>query len=289
MSDALAGRYGLLLRVYPARYREQWGDELLGTLMTRADAERTWPPAREATALVAAGLRMRLRANQARDPHVAWAHGLRTAVVILLSAELGHLVVGNVLSADTGGRSALALLLLAVLALVAAIRDRRRAAVLATLGWEAMHVWIHNDVSFPIVAAAVLLVIVSLIPGAPRRPLGVAWGLAVPATTVLLWAPSLIAFPEPVYLYPYQQSTILIVAMLCAAATPFDSQAAFVMVGLLTAEFLQATVRVWWAGDSPSNTVYHDVTVSWWSASLGAVSVGLLLVGQLTARRQARL
>jgi len=52
-----------LLRAYPAAYRADRGEEIIGTLLDAVPPGRDWPPSQEAVALVAAGLRARRAAN----------------------------------------------------------------------------------------------------------------------------------------------------------------------------------------------------------------------------------
>jgi hypothetical protein len=52
-----------LLRAYPAAYRADRGEEIIGTLLEAVPPGRDWLPSREAVALVAAGLRARRAAN----------------------------------------------------------------------------------------------------------------------------------------------------------------------------------------------------------------------------------
>jgi hypothetical protein len=52
-----------LLRAYPAAYRADRGEEIIGTFLEAVPPGRDWPPSREAFALVAAGLRARRAAN----------------------------------------------------------------------------------------------------------------------------------------------------------------------------------------------------------------------------------
>jgi hypothetical protein len=59
---ALERRYHWLLRAYPAWYRAQRGDEILGTLLEASAPDRSWAAGRDASALVAGGLRVRARA-----------------------------------------------------------------------------------------------------------------------------------------------------------------------------------------------------------------------------------
>lgn len=52
-----------LLRAYPAAYRADRGEEIIGTLLEAVPPGQDWPPPREAVALAAAGLRARRAAN----------------------------------------------------------------------------------------------------------------------------------------------------------------------------------------------------------------------------------
>lgn len=49
---ALEQRYRALLRLYPKRYRDRVGEEMLGVLLNRAGPERRWPPLAEVLGLV---------------------------------------------------------------------------------------------------------------------------------------------------------------------------------------------------------------------------------------------
>jgi hypothetical protein len=78
---ALERRYRLLLRVYPAGYLADRGDEILGTLLDTAPPGRTVPSLRDACALVLAGLRVRAK----QDPRLSAPGTPRLAVVLFLA------------------------------------------------------------------------------------------------------------------------------------------------------------------------------------------------------------
>ncbi|GIJ25498.1 hypothetical protein Vqi01_06600 [Micromonospora qiuiae] len=63
----LERRYRRLLRAYPADYRRDRGDEIVGTYLDLAIAERRWPSLADAADLLRGGLRQRLRAAGATD------------------------------------------------------------------------------------------------------------------------------------------------------------------------------------------------------------------------------
>jgi hypothetical protein len=57
--SSLERRCRLLLRAYPAWYRRERAEEMLGTLLEASPADRNWPSVRDARALVIWGLRVR--------------------------------------------------------------------------------------------------------------------------------------------------------------------------------------------------------------------------------------
>lgn len=56
---ALEARCRWLLRAYPAWYRRQRGEEMLGTLMEASPVGRRWPSLRDIWAMIMGGLRVR--------------------------------------------------------------------------------------------------------------------------------------------------------------------------------------------------------------------------------------
>jgi hypothetical protein len=66
MTGALERRYRRLLRAYPAAYRAERGDEIVGTFLDTAGPDRRWPHVRDAADLLGDGLRQHLRARHAR-------------------------------------------------------------------------------------------------------------------------------------------------------------------------------------------------------------------------------
>jgi hypothetical protein len=61
--SAIERRYQRLLRAYPRWYREQRGDEMLGTLMAAAPSGQ-WPSLRDSRALIIGGIRVRAGQDQ---------------------------------------------------------------------------------------------------------------------------------------------------------------------------------------------------------------------------------
>lgn len=62
---SLERRYRRLLWAYPAAYRAQRGEEIVGTYLELAGPGRRWPGARDSIDVLAGGFRERLRANGA--------------------------------------------------------------------------------------------------------------------------------------------------------------------------------------------------------------------------------
>jgi hypothetical protein len=89
----LERRCRLLLRAYPAAYRRDRGEEILGTLLEATPAGRSWPRLRDVRSLATAGLRERAAQNR----RLTTAANARTAALIGVVAYLG-LLAGEYLS-----------------------------------------------------------------------------------------------------------------------------------------------------------------------------------------------
>ncbi|GAA2630497.1 hypothetical protein GCM10010399_73060 [Dactylosporangium fulvum] len=80
MTGRLERRYRMLLRVYPAAYRAERGQEIIDTYLDLAAPGRRWPSPADAADLARGGLRQHLRA--------AGASGLTTALPIAATIAL---------------------------------------------------------------------------------------------------------------------------------------------------------------------------------------------------------
>lgn len=78
----LERRCRLLLRLYPAAYRRDRGDEIIGTLLDSTPAGRGWPPLRDVRALVLGGLHARAALSRQRTTSA----NLREAVLVGVTA-----------------------------------------------------------------------------------------------------------------------------------------------------------------------------------------------------------
>ena len=76
----------LLLRVYPAAYREVRGEEIIGTLLEATTPGRSWPLPRDIHGLIFGGLRARAAFNR----QLTTTANLRVAVLAGVAAFLGY-------------------------------------------------------------------------------------------------------------------------------------------------------------------------------------------------------
>ncbi len=144
MSD-LERWYRRLLRAYPARYRADRGDEIIGTLLEAAPADRERPRLREAAALVAGGAQARAAQNQ----RLSAPANLRLAAILGVAIFLGF--------AETGR---------------AAIAASSPLSILPTSER------LNGTPGHPVVAAALALTAITLIWFSPRYVAAPALGLA---------------------------------------------------------------------------------------------------------------
>jgi len=73
-----------LLLAYPAAYRRERGEEIIGTLLEATPGHRSWPRSRDARALVVGGM----KAHAAQNRHLTTAANLRVAVMAGISLYL---------------------------------------------------------------------------------------------------------------------------------------------------------------------------------------------------------
>ena len=131
----LERRCRLLLIAYPAEYRRERGEEIIGTLLETTLRGRGWPHARDARALIIGGLRARAAANRrlstAADIRLAVLLGAAIWLYVLAAAFLWEFATSSAIfdtahdTAASGWRELLAGLLIAAAA-TCAWRGRRR-------------------------------------------------------------------------------------------------------------------------------------------------------------------
>jgi hypothetical protein len=147
----LERRCRLLLTVYPAEYRRERGEEILGTLLEATPQGRGWPRARDVRALITGGLRARAAANR----RLSTAADIRLGVLLGVASVLSAFAVGFLLdfaissagvatdraAAASGWRELLAGVLIAA-AVTCAWRGRRRLLVACALLAAAAVIWL---------------------------------------------------------------------------------------------------------------------------------------------------
>lgn len=147
----LERRCRLLLTVYPAEYRRERGEEILGTLLEATPQGRGWPRARDVRALITGGLRARAAANR----RLSTAADIRLGVLLGVAWVLSAFAVGFLLdfaissagvatareTAASGWWELLAGVLIAA-AVTCAWRGRRRLLVACALLAAAAVIWL---------------------------------------------------------------------------------------------------------------------------------------------------
>jgi hypothetical protein len=93
----LERRSRLLLHAYPAAYRRERGDEIIGTLLDATPEGQAWPRLRDARALALGGLRARAAQNRRRSTaanlRVAVMAGVSMYVLVMAADYLGTWVI----------------------------------------------------------------------------------------------------------------------------------------------------------------------------------------------------
>jgi hypothetical protein len=177
---ALERRCRLLLRAYPAEYRADRGEEIIGTLLEATPPGRSWPLARDVRALAAGGLRARAALNR----RLTTAANLRIAVLVgaagyLAFSAVAYLRVGvHVLAGSNvphqAGWLALTVGVLVGVAVAMAWLSSRRALLVAAALVAAVVVsltgsWHHGQFGWPVTELACLAAL-ALLAGRAERP-----------------------------------------------------------------------------------------------------------------------
>jgi multisubunit Na+/H+ antiporter MnhF subunit len=131
---ALARRCRLLLRAYPAAYRQERGEEIIGTLLEATPQGRSWPLARDVRGLAVGGLRARAALNR----RLTTAANFRIAALVGVACYLAfsavaylrvvvRILTGPNVAHQAAGWPALAVAILVGLAVALAWLSSRRA------------------------------------------------------------------------------------------------------------------------------------------------------------------
>jgi hypothetical protein len=174
---ALEWRCRWLLRAYPAWYRDQRGEEMLGTLMEASPAGRRWPSPRDIGAMIIGGLRVRAgqhrRLSTAANLRLAGLLGVALALLWLIASNLGSAIMfwAHVYphSAPAGLGVQAASSLLALAAVLAAWFARWPVVAVPALAGAIL--WVYSgDRVMAIQPAGLLILLVILTAGAERMP-----------------------------------------------------------------------------------------------------------------------
>jgi hypothetical protein len=197
-TTALERRCRLLLRAYPAAYRQDRGEEIIGTLLEATPAGRSWPLARDVRGLFMGGLRARAALNR----RLTTAANLRIAALVAVAGYLAfsalvYLRVGVLAMTEMTGRTHQAGWLLlpvaALVGLVAAmvwVSSRKgvllAASITAAAGVSLAGGWRPTALGWPVIELACLATVM-LLAGRGERPGGRwLWPVAVVAALPLV-------------------------------------------------------------------------------------------------------
>jgi hypothetical protein len=241
LSGVLERRCRRLMRVYPAAYRREREDEIIGTLLDATPGGRSWPRLRDARALITGGL----AARSASNARLSTLTNLRLSVLLGLAIYLSFYVGGYV----SYGRGAFAwnrwptLLpaLLIVLVLLLAWLARRIAVLTAAAA--AAVVIVVASASAPLVFRTVLVLLLPLVVftalamSAQRPPRAWLWlpGCAVAAFLLAGLATAVHWYTAGLYM---QDIVFVLLGVVCIAWLVVDARPAiglasfFLLLGL---------------------------------------------------------
>jgi hypothetical protein len=288
--DKLERRARALLRAYPAEYRRERGEEIIGTLLEAAPSGRSFPSARDARSLVNGGR----HARAARNRRLSARENLRLAMLLGMAvfAARSFYYPDYLGYARTGGLDvALATGILAGLAPWLRHRAVRAACVIpaGALFVYASMLQLSWAGSGAIGRMAVFLVILAALAcwrGRGVRPPG-SWAGLVCATPVLVMVPWLHLLDSDSYgpVQPYWYTAALLVAVAaCWLAT--DARPAF---GVVFAMVLSYSLTIVTNLTSPGALLFTLTSVDSlkWLVSPVALCVVLTVAFAWLLRRQA--
>jgi hypothetical protein len=185
----------LLLLAYPAAYRRDRGEEIIGTLLEATAPGRSWPLARDVRALLVGGLRARAALNRqttAANLRIAVLVGAAVYVAFSASTDLAFSLIVLRLGSrpDEVGWQLALVGVLGGLVVVAAWASSRRpillAAAIATAVAGLLIGWWPSVFGWPLPELA-CLVVLALLAGREERPgRGWLWPVALVAVVPLM-------------------------------------------------------------------------------------------------------
>jgi len=173
--NVLERRYQRLLRVYPARYRLERAEEMLGTLLDGTPPGRRWPTLREGRALLAGGLRVRSGLNQrfglAAHLRLAALLGFGLMLLQLASWDLGQIIsFSRRIGVPPGIGQVVAYLVMTGVVLLAVFFAPRRLVKLVAWVTAALWLWWDGSHGEGLLAAVLLITMATLVRGKQRPP-----------------------------------------------------------------------------------------------------------------------
>ena len=224
----LERRSRLLLRAYPASYRRDRGEEILGTLIEATPRGRQWPLARDVRALVIGGLRARAAQNRGRSMAVNLRLTALLGVAIYLALAAWGYLATTVVNAQPGGTWVLTYrpfswpALLAGLLMVAAVIllwvGRRWLLVGAALAAAAAAAFYsafsYREIAGGFVTQLLCLAAVVVLARRTERPAR-GWLWVISAIVAAVAVPS---FFQAVVFLPYQAPSLLLCILLVLLA-----------------------------------------------------------------------
>ncbi len=236
----------LLLRVYPAAYRDVRGEEIIGTLLEATPPEMSWPRPRDIRGLIFGGL----QARAAHPRQFTTAGNLRVAVLAGVAAYLTFSASGD-LGGDIGAGvipsqlfTASGPLLAAMLALIPIalvwLSRRRLVVLVGTLPALAAicyaELW-HGHIVGPAVLGLACLAALVALAGYPERP---GWRWCWPLGLLAI-APLPLAIAG-LFTGIYLLVPLLALALLSIAWIVIDARPAIAMAVFLLAIQLPVTI-----------------------------------------------
>jgi hypothetical protein len=287
--DVLARRYQALLRAYPKAWRDERGEEMLGTLLDAAEPGRRRPSAREAASIVGQGMLERLGLRRRRSPGAVWAEGLRIGALIMLAATFTDVVISLVEAVQHPGvPGAIAwhgtAIVLGIAAMAALIRGRPMVAAVLTALWCAAPA-MFGVVSWNLVVALIVLAGVGGVRPADRRRTSAVWLLVVPVILVW-WLGYHLATGE----FVSPAGSLLYVFALLAAVTfgvAFDPRLPVAVACLSLVFVLENSLHVSALFTTDPGRMMGRLSPA--AVVFAAIAVALLTIGHLRARRLARI
>ncbi len=187
-----------LLRCYPAAYRDERGEEIIGTLLEATPDGRTWPRARDIRALLFCGLKARAAQNRQRTIGANIRVAVMAGLAMYLALWVGVFVAGLVQQLTSNSAHYIgftswpwaAIALLSVATIVLAWTAPHRIVVATALVNSAAVVSIglatSNLLGIPLLQALALAGLAALAPRTGHPSLRWLW---LPAIFAVSWAP----------------------------------------------------------------------------------------------------